>query len=125
MKSNESVQDYFSRVFALVNQMKSYGEQITDEIIAKILRSLTPKFEHVVAAIAEAYVIYLIIIFVELMSSLQAHEKRFTRTHEKNEEKTFSGKGGVIPKRQGRISPCNEQLCHSCVGVVDYFSING
>ncbi|GKA53115.1 retrovirus-related pol polyprotein from transposon TNT 1-94 [Tanacetum coccineum] len=38
-----------------VNQMRSYGEKITDEVIvAKVLKSLTPKFDHVVAAIEES-----------------------------------------------------------------------
>lgn len=52
MKSNESVQTDLSRVSSLVNQMKSYAEDISEEtFVAKFLRSLTPKFEHIVAAI--------------------------------------------------------------------------
>ena len=35
--------------------MKSHGEHITNEIIiAKVLRSLTPKFDHVVVAIEKS-----------------------------------------------------------------------
>ena len=37
--------------------------------------------------------IYLIILFDELMSSLQAHEERLLRSNEKNEEKAFQVKG--------------------------------
>ncbi|XP_015060545.1 uncharacterized protein LOC107006531 [Solanum pennellii] len=56
MKSNESVHTYLSRVSSLVNQMKSYGEDISEEtVVAKVLRSLTPKFEHIVAAIEESH----------------------------------------------------------------------
>ncbi|KAJ8759987.1 hypothetical protein K2173_010843 [Erythroxylum novogranatense] len=56
MKGNESVQVYLSRVSSLVNQMKSYGENISEEIVvAKVLRSLTPKFKHIVAEIEEAH----------------------------------------------------------------------
>ena len=93
MKSNESVQTYLSRVSSLVNQMKSYGEDISEEtVVAKVLRSLTPKFEHIVAAIEEPHDLsdYT---FDELMSSFQAHEERLLRSHEKNEEKTFQVKG--------------------------------
>ncbi|KAK3032215.1 hypothetical protein RJ639_036145 [Escallonia herrerae] len=55
MKSVESVQDFFSRVSGIVSQMKSYGEKLDDEIVvAKVLRSLTTKFDHVVAAIEES-----------------------------------------------------------------------
>ncbi|KAJ0048587.1 hypothetical protein Pint_15170 [Pistacia integerrima] len=92
MQNNESVQDYLSRVSTLVNKMKSYGEKITDEIVvAKILRSLTPKFEHVVAAIEESHDLS-DFSFAELMSSLQAHEERLNRSHDKNEEKAFQVK---------------------------------
>ncbi|GKG35387.1 hypothetical protein Tco_0440541 [Tanacetum coccineum] len=55
MKGNESVQDYLARVSTIVSQMKSYGEKITDEtVVSIVLRSLTPKFDHVVAAIEES-----------------------------------------------------------------------
>ena len=93
MKSNESVQTSLSRVSSLVNQMKSYGEDISEEtVVAKVLRSLTPKFEHIVAAIEEPHDLsdYT---FDELMSSLQAHEERLLRSHGKNEEKAFQVKG--------------------------------
>ncbi|GKF28286.1 hypothetical protein Tco_0094628, partial [Tanacetum coccineum] len=55
MKGNESVQYYLARVSTIVSQMKSYGEKITDEtVVSIVLRSLTPKFDHVVAAIEES-----------------------------------------------------------------------
>ncbi|GJX24931.1 retrovirus-related pol polyprotein from transposon TNT 1-94 [Tanacetum coccineum] len=55
MKNNESVQDFLARVSTVVCHMKSYGEQVSDEtVVAKVLRSLTPKFDHVVAAIKES-----------------------------------------------------------------------
>ncbi|GKB63153.1 retrovirus-related pol polyprotein from transposon TNT 1-94 [Tanacetum coccineum] len=70
MKDNESVQDYLSRVFGIVNQMKSYGENVTDEItISKVLRSLSSNFDHVVAAIEESKDL-LVYTFDELMSYL-------------------------------------------------------
>ncbi|PKA55331.1 hypothetical protein AXF42_Ash003969 [Apostasia shenzhenica] len=93
MKNNQSVQDYLCEVFAVVNKIKSYSEQISDEtIVTKILRSLSPKFEHVIAVIEESK--DLSIYFVdELMSSLLAHEERLNRSRKKNEEKTFQVKG--------------------------------
>lgn len=43
-----------SRVSAVVYRMKSYGEKINNEtVVAKVLRSLTNKFGHGVAAINE------------------------------------------------------------------------
>lgn len=64
---------------SIVSQMRSYGENITNEtIVAKVLRSLPPKFDHVVAAIEESKDLS-IFSFDELMGSLQAHETRINK----------------------------------------------
>ncbi|KAJ0018095.1 hypothetical protein Pint_12335 [Pistacia integerrima] len=87
--------------------MKLYGEKITDEIVvAKILRSLTPKFEHVVAAIEESCDLS-DFSFDELMSSLQAHEERLNRSHDKNEEKAFQVK--VESSQKGKAENFSEK----------------
>lgn len=55
MKSGDSVQDFVTRMLTVVNQMKTYGYLISDQnVVAKVLRSLTPRFDHVVAAIEES-----------------------------------------------------------------------
>lgn len=52
MKNGELVADFLSRVMTTVSQMRSYGEKIADQtIVEKVLISLTPKFDHVVAAL--------------------------------------------------------------------------
>ncbi|KAJ0038506.1 hypothetical protein Pint_22086 [Pistacia integerrima] len=86
---------------------KLYGEKITDEIVvAKILRSLTPKFEHVDATIEESHDLS-DFSFDELMSSLQAHEERLNRSHDKNEEKTFQVK--VESSHKGKAENFSEK----------------
>ncbi|KAJ0093419.1 hypothetical protein Patl1_27083 [Pistacia atlantica] len=95
MKNGESGHDYLSRVDAIVNQMRTYAAEVSDQtIVAKVLRSLTPKFDHVVAAIEESKDLATYS-FNGLMGSLQSHEARLTRADEKNEEKAFQVRGEV------------------------------
>ncbi|KAG6476926.1 hypothetical protein ZIOFF_066174 [Zingiber officinale] len=78
------------------NQMRSYGEKITDAIIAKkVLRSLTAKYDYIVTAIEEAKDL-LILSFDELMSSLQAREA-------KKEDFTGRGRGRGGFRGRGRV----------------------
>ena len=46
MMNDESIADSLSRAMAIVSQMRTYGEKISDEtIVAKVLRNLTSKFD--------------------------------------------------------------------------------
>ena len=57
MEDNKSIFDFFTRVTKLVNQIKVYGETITTRaVVSKILRSLAPKFDHVVISVEESKV---------------------------------------------------------------------
>ncbi|KZV18661.1 hypothetical protein F511_40615 [Dorcoceras hygrometricum] len=112
--------------------MKSYGENINDgTVVAKILRSLTPRFDHVVAAIEESKDLSVFTVD-ELMGSLQAHEDRLNRSQEKSEEKAFAirdstqdegrnnssssrGRGRGISRGRGRGKSWVEQRkCYTC-----------
>jgi len=45
MKDKEFVQEFLSRVYAIVSQMKTYGEDISNQtVVSKVLRSLTTNF---------------------------------------------------------------------------------
>ena len=55
MKHSEAVQEFISRMIAIINQMRAFGDNIIDQtVIAKVLRSLTPCFDHVDTAIEES-----------------------------------------------------------------------
>ncbi|XP_021893053.1 uncharacterized protein LOC110811010 [Carica papaya] len=72
MKTGESVQEFLLRVATIVNQMRSYEEEISDQTsVVKVLRSLTPRFDHA----------------------------RLNRVNEKTEEKAFQVMG-ESPKQQ-------------------------
>ncbi|GKV24984.1 hypothetical protein SLEP1_g34508 [Rubroshorea leprosula] len=56
MESSETVATYINRVLALTNKSKVYGEEYNEQAkVEKILRTLTPNFEHIVATIEEAH----------------------------------------------------------------------
>ncbi|GJY66280.1 hypothetical protein Tco_0468518, partial [Tanacetum coccineum] len=87
--ANNDHKEYLAKISSIMSQMRSYGDSITDEtVVAKVLTSLTPKFDDVVAAIEESKDLS-IFSFDELMGSLQAHEVRINRTFAKVEEKAF------------------------------------
>ncbi|GMI86387.1 hypothetical protein HRI_002308000 [Hibiscus trionum] len=90
---------FLSKVAEIVNKTRSYGENINDKkIVAKILKSLTPKFDHVVAAIEESKDLETFT-FDELMGSLQSHEARLNRSEEKTEDKAFHVKWKALPRK--------------------------
>jgi DNA polymerase sigma len=51
MKKNEVVDEFTNRIIKVMNQMKSYGEEISDkkEVIEKMLISLLKKFDLIMA----------------------------------------------------------------------------
>ena len=75
METIETIDVYINKVLALINQMKTNGETHQEQAkVEKILRSLTPRFEHV-TAIEEANDISTMTVRL-FSSSLRAHEQR-------------------------------------------------
>jgi hypothetical protein len=55
MTDQESVSEYLGRVQVIVNQMASCGEKLTEQqVVEKVLRTLTSWFDYIVVAIEES-----------------------------------------------------------------------
>ncbi|XP_039138844.1 uncharacterized protein LOC120276185 [Dioscorea cayenensis subsp. rotundata] len=107
IKNTETVQNYITRVIDLGNQMKSLGDTISEAmVVGKLLRSLGPKFNHVVIAIEESKDLTKLTM-EDVSGSLVAHKARLLRQADDQvgkEEKAFHVKGeavGVRDKEKG------------------------
>ncbi|XP_012468714.1 uncharacterized protein LOC105786781 [Gossypium raimondii] len=100
MTIEESVQKYLSRATIVVNQLRSYGEKDFDQtIVEKVLRSLTPRINHVVATIMESKDMASYS-FDEPMKSLQSYEARLNRANEKSDKKAFQVMGDSFEQQR-------------------------
>jgi len=74
MEDDQRIGDYISKLQSVVNQMKACGEEMSDQqVVGKIMRCLTSKFDFIVVAIQESKDVKTLKI-EELQSSLEAHE---------------------------------------------------
>ncbi|PNX95110.1 hypothetical protein L195_g018293 [Trifolium pratense] len=141
MEENESVADFFTKVTRLVNQIMVCGEVIeTKSVVAKILRSLTPKFDYLVAAIEESKKLSELS-KEELLGSSESHEQRMAERAagkakaevalqaQPNKEKKNKGKWNGNKGRGGHNNGNNknskqEASCSSNKQGVDWLSLN-
>jgi len=111
MSDQESIGEFFSRILAITNQMNAYGDKQSDlGIIDKVLRTLTPRFDHIVVAIKQGQNLEEMKI-EELQGILEAQEMRLNeRNSQRSAEQamqaqTTKGKnydGGKNKKRKGK-----------------------
>ncbi|XP_058726874.1 uncharacterized protein LOC131598275 [Vicia villosa] len=76
MGEDENVAEYVSKAQKPVHLMKGCGETLTDKmIVEKVMRTLTPHFDHVIVAIQESNKVEDLKL-EDLVGSLEAHEIR-------------------------------------------------
>jgi len=79
MQANECVNDYISRVMLIANNMRSADDTMEDgQIVEKILRTLSDKYNFIVCSIEESKDINKMTVD-ELHSSLLVHEHKVKR----------------------------------------------
>ena len=99
MEENKRIVVYLNIITSHTNAMKVCGETIIDQsIVEKILRTLTPNFDHIVVAIEESKKVEILKV-KELQGSLEAHEQRLmersmARSGDQVLQATVSKKGG-------------------------------
>ncbi|XP_028088668.1 uncharacterized protein LOC114289200 [Camellia sinensis] len=103
MKDMELLKDYFSRVMELINQMKIYRDNITNQrVVEKILISLPEKYNPIAAVIEETKDLADLNI-EDLMGSIKTFEQSLSRQSEKSIESAFQSKLNVSTSNsQGR-----------------------
>ncbi|GAU31303.1 hypothetical protein TSUD_315120 [Trifolium subterraneum] len=102
MKESESVNEYFGRVLTIANRMTAHGERLEAvTIVEKILRSMQPKFNHVVCSIEVSCDVTSLSV-EELQSSLIVHEQRMKGQEAHVEEQALKVTSGGRGNGRGR-----------------------
>lgn len=74
MEDEQKIVDYISKMINVENRMKAWSETISDpQIVEKIMRTLSPRFDFIVVDIQESKDVKTLKI-QELKSSLEAYE---------------------------------------------------
>ncbi|XP_068336433.1 uncharacterized protein [Pyrus communis] len=90
MRDDESLSDYLTKSFDLINQMRSYGEELSKErIVQKVLISLPSAYDPICSVIEHSRDIYVIEV-QEVVASLKSFAQRFERHNENKTEKAFA-----------------------------------
>ncbi|KAK2970864.1 hypothetical protein RJ640_022306 [Escallonia rubra] len=99
MKDSETIFDYISRVLSVVNQLERNGEEMVDSrVVEKILRSLDPKFDHVVVAIEESNDTETMTVD-ELSGKLQVHEDKIKRRNKEPIKQALQAKMNINERK--------------------------
>ncbi|KAL0301998.1 UNVERIFIED_CONTAM: hypothetical protein Sradi_6476600 [Sesamum radiatum] len=102
MKDSETIDEYYTKLRELVNQLKSYGEDIPEKrVVEKLLISVTEKYDPIVTTIEETKDITTLTV-TELVGSLEAYEKRRSRREENSLENAFQSKLNMRSQNSNR-----------------------
>ncbi|CAM8898880.1 unnamed protein product [Rhodiola kirilowii] len=100
MKEGEKVDSYIAKTPTIVNKMKVNGETLDpSNVVSKVLRSLTPKFNYVVCSIDESNNLDTMTIY-ELHGSLLVQEQRMLG--QRDEEHALKIVSESTPRGRGR-----------------------
>ncbi|KAK4388427.1 hypothetical protein Sango_2449300 [Sesamum angolense] len=102
MKDSETIDEYYTKVRELVNQLKAYGEDIPEKmVVEKLLISVTEKYDPIVTTIEETKDITTLTV-TKLVGSLEAYEKRRSRREENSLKNAFQSKLNMRSQNSNR-----------------------
>jgi hypothetical protein len=102
MNDSNLVDSFYTHVIGLINKIKSHGKTIEDnKVVEKVLRSLPPKFDHLVVTLEENKDMSHFGLD-ELQASLINHEHRLNRSNMSLENEFFTQSSIIHGRRRGR-----------------------
>ncbi|GAA0159622.1 transmembrane signal receptor [Lithospermum erythrorhizon] len=104
MKKSESIDQYIARVTQVSNKLRGNGEVMPDsKIVAKIMRTLTERFNYICVSIEESTNMEEISVD-ELQSTLTMHEQKFKRFQKEEDDQILKveDKFGSRSRGKGR-----------------------
>ncbi|CAL9001899.1 unnamed protein product, partial [Prunus brigantina] len=127
MKDSESLSIYLARLFDILNQMKSYGEELSRErVVQKLLFSLPKSYDSICSVIKHSKDLETLEI-QEVVASLKSFELRLDRHTENSTERAFTSlniegknsKSGVSygdqkPQKNWKSNDGNKTACKHC-----------
>ena len=115
MNEKEGIAEYLNRVQNLSNQIMAYGETLKDQdLVEKVLRTLSSRFDYVVVAIRESKE-FAEMKLDELQCSLEAHKRRIKeRETNRSSEQALLAQSGKRLKNgskssKGKVKPKNHK----------------
>ncbi|XP_020253699.1 uncharacterized protein LOC109830747 [Asparagus officinalis] len=103
MKFGECVNDYFSRVMMVANDMRNAGEGMEDaKIVEKVLRTLSEKYNYIVCSTEESKDINSLSVY-ELQSSLLVHEQKLKKNSVEEQALKVTGGEGSGAKEEEKF----------------------
>ncbi|KAK3001571.1 hypothetical protein RJ639_022117 [Escallonia herrerae] len=97
----ENICDYFSRREKLVNEMKNNGDGITEkDVLEKIMRTLSSRFDYMVTAIEESKVMTL----NDLQASLESREMWMNKRSQSSMEKMLKAQINLRNEKENTTS---------------------
>lgn len=102
MKDNKIINEHTDRFIEVVDKIRLYGEELSDQSVQKVLVSLPKRFESTISSLENSKDLSQISLF-ELVHDFQAQEQRILIRQETNNDRAF------VVKQKGKAFKWKEE----------------